>query len=1007
MRYPTFLLTALFAFPALAADPPVTFNRDIRPILSENCFHCHGPDDAHQEAGLRLDIAGEVDFDEVIARVTSEDPDTIMPPPDADRILKPAEIDLIKDWVQQGAQYQGHWSFISPTAPKIPASDDPTLSPIDRFIQRKLDEQAIAPAPPASKETLIRRATFDLIGLPPTIAEIDEFLNDDSPLAYEHLLDRLLDRPEYGERMASEWLDAARYSDTYGFQVDRDRYVWPWRDWVIGALNDNLPYDQFITQQLAGDLLPPAATTDETRKQVLATTFNRLHPQESEGGSVPEEYRIEYVTDRAQTVATAIMGLTYECCRCHNHKYDPISQEEYFQLTAFFDNIDEAGLYSYFTDAIPTPTLTLPTPSQEASLEKKRTDLVAVEKSAREVREKHRAFWQQQIGDGHFTDFQSIPPIYSLDFEHSPPGRNSLVEGIDGNAFQLTGDDAVNTTVGNFDRSEPFSVSLWIKTPDVKERAVVFHRSRAWTDAASRGYELLIEDGKLAWSLIHFWPGNQISIKTTGAVPVGQWVHVAVTNDGSSRAHGLRIYVNGKQAETETIQDSLIKNITGGGGDTIAIGERFRDRGFKNGSVDKLRVFDVAITEFEARNEAALQSSPNDVPPEILIDHALARHDVSIESLSKKLLDARTAKCRVEDSLQEIMVMRESAGRRDTHVLGRGDYSQPEQVVSPGTPASMLPFPTNAPRNRLGLAKWLTDPKHPLTARVAVNRLWQILFGTGLVRTPEDFGSQGTPPSHPELLDELATRYIAIGWDTKAMLKRIMLSRTYRQSSRNPDESSMRKDPENVFLSRFPSYRLPAEMMRDASLAISGKLVKTIGGPPAKPYEVEASFKPVDRDKGDGLYRRSLYTYWKRTAPAPVMMTLDAPSRDVCRVSRERTASPLQAFVMLNGPQYVEAARGFAETLAQKHAGDTLGTDGVAEAFLAITSRRANQNEQQVLEELYAKQKSYFDADPSRATELLEVGDSAFDANLPGSPVAAMTVVIGTLLNYDGSMVKR
>ncbi|MGB7328763.1 MAG: DUF1553 domain-containing protein [Rubripirellula sp.] len=1007
MRYPTFLLTALFAVPALAADSPVTFNRDIRPILSENCFHCHGPDDAHQEAGLRLDIAGDVDFDEVIARVTSDDPDTIMPPPDADRVLKPDQIDVIERWVGQGAQYQGHWSFISPTPPEIPADDDPALLPIDRLIQRKLDEQTIAPAPPASKETLIRRATFDLIGLPPTIDEINQFLNDDSPSAYEHLIDRLLDRPQYGERMASEWLDAARYSDTYGFQVDRDRFVWPWRDWVIGVLNDNMPYDQFITQQLAGDLMPPAATTEETRKQILATTFNRLHPQESEGGSVPEEYRIEYVTDRAQTVATAMMGLTYECCRCHNHKYDPISQDEYFQLTAFFDNIDEAGLYSFFTDAIPTPTLTLPTLLQEASLKASRENLAAVEQAAREVHHEHRAFWQRQIDDGHFTNFQVTPPIYSLDFEHSPPGRNSLVDGIDGEAFKLTGDDVVNTTVGNFDRSEPFSVSLWIKTPDVKDRAVVFHRSRAWTDAASRGYELLIEDGKLAWSLIHFWPGNQISIKTTAAVPVGQWVHVAVTNDGSSRAEGLRIYVDGKRAETETIQDSLTKNITGGGGDTIAIGERFRDRGFKNGLVDKLRVFDVAITEFEARNEAALPPPPDDVSSEILIDHALARHDASIESLGEKLRDARTAKCRVEDELQEIMVMRESAGRRDTHVLGRGDYSQPGKVVSPGTPASMLPFPADAPRNRLGLAQWLTDPKHPLTARVAVNRLWQILFGTGLVRTPEDFGSQGTPPSHPDLLDELATRYIAIGWDTKAMLKRIMMSRTYRQSSRNPDESSTRKDPENIYLSRFPSYRLPAEMMRDASLAISGKLVKTIGGPPAKPYEVEASFKPVDRDKGDGLYRRSLYTYWKRTAPAPVMMTLDAPSRDVCRVSRERTASPLQAFVMLNGPQYVEAARGFAEVLAKKYAGDTLGSAGVTEAFLAITSRQANGNEQQVLEELYVKQKSYFDADPARATELLRVGDSAFDKNLPGSSVAAMTVVIGTLLNYDGSMVKR
>ncbi|WP_246146009.1 DUF1553 domain-containing protein [Rubripirellula lacrimiformis] len=1024
MRFLLSLLLAIIAAVAVS-DDSVVFNRDIRPILSENCFHCHGPDDANRAADLRLDVEGEADLDDLIDRITSDDEDMRMPPLDSERSLSPQQIETVRRWIEQGAAYQGHWSFIPPTRPSLPMAspgdsdasehggsvntDSPSpaieLDPIDQFIQRKLDQQKLSAAPPTGPETLIRRSTFDLIGLPPTIAEIDQFLADKSPDAYSKLLDRLLARKEYGERMASVWLDAARYSDTYGYQVDRDRFVWPWRDWVIAAYNDDMPYDQFITQQLAGDLLPPGPSPAATRDQILATTFNRLHPQKVEGGSVPEEFRIEYIADRAQTVATAMMGLTYECCRCHNHKYDPISQEEYFQLTAYFDNIDEAGLYSYFTDAIPTPTLSLPTPLEESRLAEKQKAVAKAERRIAAAKKQNREFWEQQISQQRFTDLQLADPIYTNDFEQSPPGRNKIADGIDGNAFRLTGDDAVQTPVGNFKRSEPFSVSMWIKTPDVKERAVVFHRSRAWTDAASRGYELLIHEGKLQWSLIHFWPGNAISIRTLDPIPVDQWVHVTVTNDGASRADGLRVYVDGKPAATETVRDALTKNITGGGGDTIAIGERFRDRGFKNGFVDQMRVFDVALTDLEARNQANGPVASDDVP--LHVDHAILRHDVDVIKSGQALAAARSELCSVQDGLQEIMVMRELDTARPSHLLARGEYSMPGKVVQPGTPAALLPFPTDAPANRLGLADWLCDPRHPLTSRVAVNRLWQMLFGVGLVRTPEDFGSQGSPPSHPELLDYLAIEYIDSGWDTKAMLKRIMMSRTYRQSSRHPDPTSIQQDPTNVYLSRFPTYRLPAEMLRDAALAISGRLVKTIGGPPAKPYEVEASFKPVDRDKGDGLYRRSLYTYWKRTAPAPVMMTLDAPSRDVCRVSRERTASPLQAFVMLNGPQYIEAARGLAETLAQKHSPDQLESGGVTEAFRAITSRTPTSGEQEVLSKLYQQQLKYFRDQADRVDSFLRIGDAPPDPSVSGPSVAAMTVVVGTLMNYDGSMVKR
>ncbi|TWU60496.1 Planctomycete cytochrome C [Rubripirellula tenax] len=1001
MHLRLFIPFLLLAAPAWAET--VTFNRDIRPILSENCFHCHGPDEAKQEAGLRLDIAGEADLDEVISRITSDDVDLIMPPPDSERSLTPTQIERVKQWIAEGGEYQGHWAFISPTRPRLPDPANRSLAPIDQFVQRKLDEQGFTPAPPASKETLIRRATFDVIGLPPTIDEIDAFLADESPDAYETLIDGLLARKEFGERMASDWLDAARYSDTYGFQVDRDRFVWPWRDWVIDAINDNLSYDQFITQQLAGDLMPPAETPQATRRQILATTFNRLHPQESEGGSVPEEYRIEYVTDRAQTVATAMMGLTYECCRCHNHKYDPISQEEYFQLTAFFDNIAEAGLYSYFTDAIPTPTLRLPTPDQETSLANAETTVAAVEKSIVQRQHRHRPFWKEQIESGRFVDFKFAEPIYRLEFDRSPSGGNKIVEGVDGDAFLLTGDDAVPTPVGNFDRSEPFSVSIWVKTPDAKERAVIFHRSRAWTDAASRGYELLIEDGKLQWSLIHFWPGNAISIKAVDQIPIDQWINVVVTNDGSSRADGLAIFVDGKKAKVDVVRDALTKNITGGGGDTIAVGERFRDRGFKNGSVDRLQVFDVSLTDWEAAKEANRSMHS----PGAMLDHAMARHDAELQSLASELTSTRQQKCGIEDGIQEIMVMQELDRPRPSQVLGRGEYSQKGKLVTPGTPAALLPFPKDAPSNRLGLAQWLADPRHPLTSRVAVNRYWQMLFGTGLVRTPEDFGSQGIPPTHPELLDYLAVEFIEGNWDTKAILKQIMTSRTYRQDSFHPDDSVAQSDPDNVWLARFPSYRLPAEMLRDAAIAVSGRLVKRVGGEPARPYEVEVSYKPVDRDRSDGLYRRSVYTYWKRTAPAPVMMTLDASTRDVCRVSRERTASPMQAFVMLNGPQYIEASRGLAEQILRSIPSDRLIEDGIAMAFRTLTSRRPSDDETRLLGELFELQSKYFAADSSRTEAFLKIGDAAADGQLNANALAAMTVVVGTVMNYDGSMVKR
>ena len=1043
MRLFLFLLILTAFFSLAKADGDVRFNRDIRPILSENCFHCHGPDENAREAGLRLDTQadaheyaispGEPADSEVVFRITSDDPDLVMPPADSERSLAAEQIELLTRWIDQGARYQSHWSFVPPIRPSVPTAKGPSrvvpVQPIDRFVRQQLDDfnrergHAFQPAAETDRETLIRRVTFTLTGLPPTLEQIDTFLADESPGAYERLVDRLLQSPAFGERMAADWLDVARYSDTYGYQVDRDRFVWPWRDWVIDAFNRNLPYDQFIVQQLAGDLLP-----NTNRDQILATTFNRLHPQKVEGGSVPEEFRMEYVADRTQTVGTAFMGLTMECCRCHSHKYDPISHSEYYQLSAFFDNIDEAGLYSYFTDSVPTPTLTLPTDAQHASL-------ITARGAVAEAEAKLNTALSEQGAENGGLRFTS--PVLQLDFEDlSPDGANRPVEGVFGKAALLSGDDAIDTDAGNFRRYQPFSISLWIKTPerengDPIERAVIFHRSRAWTDAGSRGYQLLINEGKLSWSLIHFWPGNAIRVRTKQPIADGQWLHVTASYDGSSRAEGLAVFLNGVRAPTDIVRDSLSKTITGGGQDTIAIGQRFRDRGFTQGAVDRFQVFDCQLSELEIQGLADATGQLADADfrrayraefdPEMIAEHLRFKQSAEVIRLTSELKQARAELCDLEDSIQEIMVMRELPEPRPSYRLERGDYSQRAEQVGPGTPAALTPFPEDLPRNRLGLARWLTSPEHPLTSRVAVNRLWQICFGTGLVRTPEDFGSQGQPPTHPELLDWLAVDFVEGGWNIKRMLKQIVMSASFRQSSAlaggaelngaapedgvKPPVTLAEIDPENRLLAHFPAHRLSAEMLRDNALAVSGRLVKKIGGPPVKPYEIEASFKPQDRDQGEGLYRRSLYTYWKRTAPAPVMMTLNASKRDVCRVRRERVSSPLQAFVLLNGPQFVEAARGLAERLLREHpdAPHAILHDG----FRILTSKTPSESQMNVLERLRETQQEYFQGYPARAEAYLTVGEAAVDQSLDPVQLAATTVVIATLMNLDASVMNR
>lgn len=1041
-----------FAAPPASSEPdPIDFRNEIRPILSDRCYACHGPDASNRKADLRLDTRegatalldgagesalhvvkpGDPAHSELFRRIIEEDPDERMPPPKSKLELSDSEIELIRRWIEQGASWSGHWSFEPVQVPPIPrvTLDSWPRQPLDRFVLARLERAGLDPSPEASRERLLRRVSFDLVGLPPTPDEVLEFLADDAPGAYERVVDRLLASARFGERMAVAWLDLARYSDTFGYQVDRDRDVWAWRDWVIDAFNSNLPYDQFVTWQLAGDMLPEA--TDE---QILATTFNRLHSQKVEGGSTPEEFRVEYVADRTHTVSTAFLGLTFECARCHDHKYDPLTQKEYYKLYAFFNNIDEAGLYSYFTSSTPTPTLVLADSETkqsvtaiESRIREAESSLAERRAALRESVEFHEWLRDGRSGEavipgrlGHFTFDEVIDgKLANSDDDQTPASTseaNRIVPGKRGNALRLTGDDAVSFKIGNFSRNQPFSLALWVNTPDVKERAVVLHRSRAWTDSASRGYQLLLEDGALSMSLIHFWPGNAIRIRTVDPVPVRQWVHVAVTYDGSSRADGLRIFVDGQRADTIAVRDNLYKNITGSGGDHITIGERFRDRGFAGGLVDELEVYERRLTPLEVAQihdqsslNAAMKtpaSGLSDRQKAALFDYYASAIDSDLSARRQALLELRKERSGKVDGLREVMVMRDldDSRRRRTHLLLRGAYNAPGEPVEPGTPAVLPPFPEDAPRNRLGLARWLTDPKHPLTARVAVNRFWQMCFGQGLVRTPEDFGSQGQLPTHPELLDWLAGDFVGSGWDIKRMMKMLVMSSTYRQSS-NLSPELRRRDPGNLLYARAPRYRLPAEMIRDNALAASGLLLDRTGGPPARPYEVAVSFKPVGRDKGAGLYRRSLYTYWKRTGPAPVMMALDAAKRDVCVVKRERTATPLQALVLLNDPQMAEAARVLGERLTARFGDDIDGL--IAEMFIALTGRRADPSETHVMRRLYDEQLAHFAAHPEAAVKFRETGDAAPNTAVPADRAAAAGVLAGALLNFDGCVIKR
>ncbi len=1023
------------ALPGPLTGAGVDFAREVLPILSDNCFHCHGPSETGRKAGLRLDlregalrvkdgkatlVPGKPESSELVKRIHADDPEVVMPPPDSHRSLTVAQKDLLKRWVAEGAVWGKHWSFEPVRARPLPAvkAGGWARNDLDRFILARIESEGLQPSPEAPLEALARRASLDLVGLPPTEEDLRRLVSDPAPTAYEAYVDRLLASPAYGERMAAEWLDLARYADTYGFQSDVERDLSPWRDWVVKAINSNLAYDQFLTWQLAGDLLPGA-----TQEQRLATAYSRLHRQTNEGGSIEEEWRAEYVSDRVHTVGTSILGLTMECSRCHDHKYDPISQRDYYSLSAFFNNIDESGLYSHFTAATPTPTMFLYKEGQEQAHGVLKTQVLDAWTRYRKV-----------LADAAAPSGGTVEPVipapvarYSFDAMEggkvanlvstngAAEGALKLVEGARGQGVEFNGDDSVTCKgVGKFARTDPFTIGLRIRPAELKPRAVVLHRSVAWTDSGSRGYELVLDAGRPFFGLIHFWPGNAIGIRAKKPLPLDAWSHVTVTYDGSSRAEGVRLYVDGRLAESEVVRDNLYKDIrhrgewgdSDGNGVSLTLGARFRDNGFRHGRVDDLVVHDVELTAGEVARVAGLTGDWSVGERRAWF---AARSDQSVKAA---LAEARRLS-REEDTmvtgLREIMTMRDMAVQRPTFVLARGAYDAPGASVSPGTPERILPFKAEYPRNRLGLARWITDADHPLTSRVAVNRAWKHHFGRGLVPTVEDFGMQGRAPSHPELLDWLAYRFMSSGWDRKALHRLIATSATYRQAS-VITPTLAQKDPENILLARGPRHRLSAEVVRDRALVVSGMLVSRMGGRSVKPYqpagvwEEAGTGKSYTQDHGEALYRRSLYTFWRRTAPPPSMLTFDAPSREVCTAKREATATPMQALVLLNDPQFLEAARVLAQRAWKESADDATRLRGV---FRRVIGRDATAQEAAVLRRLLDEQREGFRQRPEAASKYVAIGEWPLDESVPPAELAAATVMVSALMNHDEFVTKR
>ncbi|WP_031528139.1 DUF1553 domain-containing protein [Dyadobacter crusticola] len=1046
---------------------PVDYTYDVKPILSDRCFACHGPDANHQKANLRLDVAevaykkeaesglkaikpGKPGSSELVHRILSADPDIVMPTPESHLTLTAREKAILIKWVEEGAEYKPHWAFTKVEKPKVPKvkNEKWAKNPIDFFILKKLEDKGMIPAREADKTTLLRRVYLDLTGLPPTPEEVAAFMNDKSTSAYEKVVDRLLASPHYGEHMAVPWLDASRYADTHGYQDDGLRTAWPFRDWVIKSFNQNQPYDQFVTWQLAGDMLP-----NPTRDKLVATGFNRMHQQSQEGGIVPEEYRVAYVADRTDTFGKTFLGITVECARCHDHKYDPISHKDYYSLYAFFNNNNENGQIPYNGEA--SPAITLPTPEAEAKLKyihqnltKEKSQLNAYAKAAEQNFNnwlKNARIDPEKAVTGEKADlvgYFTFDEPKGKEFQNlADPKQKATAEGDDslsnvasrngrlGKARYIFGENAVSfgDNFAFFERNQAFSVSIWLNLHDSSVTGSLFHKSNGVMNGY-RGWNVFREkDGRIKLTMSHVWPENAIEIQTVDKFPLNKWTQIGFSYDGLSKAAGLKLYVNGRPAKVTVHNDQLTESILYGKNktnwyvDRLNIG-RLSDQRTKNFEVDEFKIYTKTLTPLEMlgmysfKNEVvnALKTPEAQLKPDqraALKEYYLTNFDPEYRKLmadSRKLIGEETE---ILDKEVDVMVMKERKFSRKTFILNRGAYDAPGKPVTTDTPDSFFKIPKNFPKNRLGLAKWLTHEDHPLFTRVTVNRFWMNYFGKGLVVSSDDFGNQGELPTHPELLDYLASTFRESRWNVKAMQKLIVMSATYRQSSRvNPKSAEV--DPDNRLYAHGPSYRMSAEQIRDNALASSGLLTRRVGGKSAYPYQPDGLWEALatrnevtyKQQHGDSLYRRSLYTIWKRSSPPPMMLNFDAAERHFCVTKRQKTSTPLQALVVMNDPQFVEASRVLAQQMLKK--GKTLD-EQITYAFTALTSRQPDAKERAILKELYQEEYTDFSKNPKRVKSVLAAGEYPVDKSLNPVQVAAGTIVASTVMNFDEFLIKR
>lgn len=1041
-RLITLLALGLSAAPA-CAQAKIEYNRDIRPIFAETCFACHGPDSASRKAGLRLDqrdaaieaeaiIPGKTDKSLLIERILSDDPSKVMPPPKTNKKLTAAQKDLLQRWIANGAEYQIHWSYIPPVRAALPKVSNSkwVRNPIDAFVLAKLDALGLTPAPEADRRTLARRASLDITGLPPDPGLVEKFVNDPAANAYEKYVDQLLQSPHWGEHRGRYWLDAARYADTHGLHFDNFREMHSYRDWVIDAFNRNQPFDQFTIEQLAGDLLP-----NRTLDQLVASGFNRCNISTNEGGTIPEENLVMYTRDRTETVAQVWLGLTMNCCTCHDHKYDPLSMRDFYSMSAFFNNNTIGAMDGNIRDT--PPVIFVPKREDRPRWDALSKDIEALRAVIASRKESARPDFEKWLATAKADATAAQAPTQGLQlharlsegkgnaFQVEVNGKSRTINLNDGfdwvagkveaKAFSIKPGAALEVAdAGDFDKHQGFTAAAWVKLTKRNQFGALVARMDNGNNY--RGWDLWTENDKVGMHIVSKWSEDALKVTSKMQLQPNQWYHVAAAYDGSGKAAGVKIYINGQlqpiDVFTDKLQSTIRTNVP------LKVGQRHASERLSAAVLQDVRVYGRSLggTEVEqlAKSTRAAALLAKDAAKRTkqeqaeLFDWWLVALDQPSKKLHQKLSQFEQEGNALKSRGTIAHVMQERPGDATAYVLFRGEYDKRRDQVKALTPKVMPAMPTDLPKNRLGFAQWLLRPDHPLTARVTVNRFWQEVFGTGIVRTTGDLGVSGELPTHPELLDWLSVEFRESGWDVKKLFKLIVTSSTYRQAV-VVTKDKVEKDAQNAFFSRGPRYRLDAEMIRDHALASSGLLSRKIGGPSVKPYQPPGVWEAVamdvsntrayKQDQGEALYRRSMYWFWKRAAPPASMDILNAPSREFCTVRRDRTNTPLQALVTLNDPQFIEAAR----HLAQRALKD--GAQKSEERFdylgLWLVARPFRAEEKAVLARGLDGLLKHYQANPKEAQKLINVGESRPDATLDAPTLAAWTMLANQVMNLD------